>query len=175
MAPPTRPVSSEPPPASAPPEAPGTSAPTAVLSDVAEAAGVADRQFGVGAVFLDYDRDGDMDIVLTAFDEPVELFRNDVSGPDTNWLEILLDTSGDPTLAPDGYGSRVIATTGGVSQYAWVNGGANYLGRSQVVAHFGLGANDSVAELRVEWPSGQVTRLDDVEADQIVSAEPPRD
>jgi hypothetical protein len=44
---------------------------------------------GVGT--LDYDNDGDRDIVVFSYDDGLYLFRNDLAGPDTNWLEIVLD------------------------------------------------------------------------------------
>jgi hypothetical protein len=126
---------------------------------------------GRSILLLDYDRDGDMDIAITSYDEPVKLFRNDLSGPDTNWIEIRLDTSGDPALAPDGYGAKVIATAGGVTQYFWLNGGATYLGRSQPVAHFGLYDATSV-DLVVEWPDGSTTSLFAVPVNQILTLTP---
>ncbi len=128
------------------------------------------QEQGRSLLTLDYDRDGDMDLVMTAFDGPLALFRNDVSGPNTNWIEIQLDTDADPTLAPDGYGSRVTAVTGAVSQYVWVNGGASYLGRSQPVAHFGLGSATTV-DLTVEWAHGGITTLPGLSANQIVTVE----
>jgi hypothetical protein len=118
---------------------------------------------------FDYDRDGDMDVVITTHDDSVMLYRNDLSGPNTHWLEVFLDTSGVPGLAPDGYGSRVIATTGSISQSVWVNGGATYLGRSQLVAHFGLGSATTVDQLEVEWADGTDTVLTNVAADQIIT------
>jgi hypothetical protein len=126
---------------------------------------------GRSLMLLDYDRDGDMDVLITGWDEPVVLFRNDVSGPNTRWIEIALDTTGDPGLAPEGYGSRVVATTGSVSQYSWVNGGATYLGRSQPVAHFGLGGA-SLVDLTVEWSDGTTTAVPDVATNQILTLGP---
>jgi hypothetical protein len=126
---------------------------------------------GRSLMLIDYDRDGDMDVLLTGWDEPVALYRNEVSGPNTNWIEIRLDTSGSAGLAPDGYGSRVIATTGTVVQYEWINGGATYLGRSQPVAHFGLGGATEV-EITVEWADGTLTELIDVAANQILTIAP---
>jgi hypothetical protein len=126
---------------------------------------------GRSLMLLDYDRDGDMDVLLTGWDEPVALYRNEVSGPNTNWIQLHLDTSGADGLAPEGYGSRVIATAGGVTQYDWITGGATYLGRSQPVAHFGLGAATSV-DLTVEWADGSTTTLLDVAANQILTVAP---
>lgn len=127
---------------------------------------------GRAALLLDYDRDGDMDVVLTGYDEPVALFRNDISGPDTHWIEIFLDSSGDPTLAPDGYGAKVVVTAGGVTQTAWPNGGSTYLGRSQMVTHFGLGSA-TLLDISVEWANGAVTTAAGLAADQIVTLGPP--
>jgi hypothetical protein len=126
---------------------------------------------GRSLLTLDYDRDGDMDIALTAYEAPFALFRNDLSGPDTHWIEIALDTDSAPGLAPDGYGSRVVANAGGVTQYAWVDGGTTYAGRSQPVAHFGLGSA-TVVDVTVEWADGSTTLLTDLPADQILTASP---
>jgi hypothetical protein len=124
---------------------------------------------GRSLLTLDYDRDGDMDIVITSWSAPLRLFRNDVTGSDAHWLEIRLNTDGDPVLAPEGYGSRVVITVSGVSQYFWINGGASYLGRSQPVAHFGLGTATIVDQLTVEWANGSTTVLTNVPADQILT------
>jgi hypothetical protein len=132
------------------------------------------NHFGAGRTLLtlDYDRDGDMDVVVTSYSEPVSLFRNDVSGVDANWIELALDTSADATLAPDGYGAKITATAGGATQTYWLNGGASYLGRSQPVAHFGLGA-ETTADIVVEWPDGTTTSMPGLSANQIVTATPP--
>jgi hypothetical protein len=142
------------------------------FTEVGVAAGFVHVSQGRSAMTLDYDRDGDMDVVLTSYNDDVKLFRNDVSGPDAHWIELFLDTSAHADLAPGGYGSKVVVTTGGVSQSVWVNGGASYLGRSQLVAHFGIGAATSIDELRVEWANGAITTLVDVPADQILTITP---
>jgi len=121
---------------------------------------------------LDYDRDGDMDIAIMCHDDAMILWRNDVAGPDRNWIEIFLDTSAVDTLAPDGVGSRIVAQTGGVSQYFHMSRGATYLGQSQLVAHFGLADAMDVDQLTVEWTNGDVTVWNDVPANQIVTISP---
>ncbi len=128
---------------------------------------------GRSIMTLDYDRDGDMDLVIVPHNAQVAVFRNDLSGPDKHWLEVLLDTSGvGPPLAPDGIGSRVIVTAGGVTQYFYMSRGATYLGQSQLVAHFGLGAATTVDTLTVEWTDGSTTTLTNFAADQIITVSP---
>ncbi|MDH3626511.1 MAG: CRTAC1 family protein [Acidobacteriota bacterium] len=126
---------------------------------------------GRSVLTIDYDKDGDMDVVITAFNEPVTLFRNDLSGTDINWIQIALDTSGDPSLCPDGYGAKVTAVTNSATQYFWINGGASYLGRSQPIAHFGLGTDTSV-DVTVDWANGTATTATGLTANQMATLTP---
>ena len=128
---------------------------------------------GRSLMTLDYDRDGDMDILITSNNGLVALYRNDLAGADIHWLEVFLDTSGNPSLAPEGIGSVVRATTGSVTQHFYLSPGATYLGQGQAVAHFGLGAATTVDQLVVEWTDGSTTVLNDVAADQILTLAAP--
>ncbi len=127
---------------------------------------------GKSLMTLDYDRDGDLDLVITCWNAAVRLWRNDVSGSNRNWLEIFLDTSPVAALAPDGIGSRITAATGIVSQYFTMSRGATYLGQSQLVAHFGLGSASDVDQLAIEWTNGTTTVWNDVPANQIITVSP---
>jgi hypothetical protein len=127
---------------------------------------------GRSLMTLDYDRDGDLDIVITCYNAPVMLWRNDVSGPGRNWLEVFLDTSAAPALAPEGLGARLTAQTGAITQHFYMSRGATYLGQSQNLAHFGLGSATDVDVLTVEWPDGTTTVWNDVPANQSITISP---
>ena len=138
-------------------------------------AGFAHRGQGRGMVHLDYDDDGDQDVVIFNNQGRPALLRNDAIHPGRppagGWLRVFLDTTGDAAAAPDGFGARVVVTTGGVEQVRAMFGGAGYLTSSERSAHFGLGAGHAagnaadlaagapVDELRVEWPDGLVSRF----------------
>ena len=128
---------------------------------------------GRALMTLDYDRDGDMDVLITSNNGLVALYRNDLTGSDIHWLEVFLDTSANPALAPEGVGSVVRATTGTVTQSFYLSPGATYLGTSQAVAHFGIGAAPTVDQLVIEWTDGATTVLNDVAADQILTLTAP--
>ncbi len=137
--------------------------------DVAAPAGFVHTFEGRSLMTLDYDLDGDMDVVITAYNDPVKLLRNDISGAGTNWLKLYLDTSGDPTLAPGGFGTKVTITAAGRSQHYYLGGGATYLGQSELVAHFGLGSMTTVDRLIIEWANGGTTVLNDVAANKALT------
>ena len=127
---------------------------------------------GRGLVNADFDNDGDQDILIFNQLGPVNLYRNDLSGPRTAWLRVFLDTSGHPDLAPNGFGARVSVRVGDLWQHRPIHGGSTYLSVAELSAHFGLTDADSVAELRVDWPDGSRTEFTGVATRQTVVITP---
>lgn len=122
----------------------------------------ADRvEDGRGLSVLDYDQDGFVDIVLRNYAQPAQLLRN--LGGQEHWLEIkLVGTESNR----DAVGARLTLIAGGKRQVREVHAGSSYLSASSLVQHFGLGDDVAVDSLEVRWPSGHVTRLEDLDADQ---------
>jgi len=110
--------------------------------------------------------------VITALNAPVRLFRNEIAGPDTNWLVVYLNTDADPSLAPDGIGSRITATMGGVTLYRNMDSRTTWLGQSELLVHFGLGSASVVDQLVVEWANGTTTVMNNVDANQALTLSP---
>jgi hypothetical protein len=151
------------------------------FEEVALASGLSHTLQGRGLVHFDYDVDGDMDIAIFSNGDNLKLFRNDVvndvSGTpaDANWLKLRLDTSAHPGLAPEGIGASVRIKTGSEFQYMRLTGGSNFLGRSELVAHFGLGTATTVDQIQVTWADGFRSQLSGVAANQqleIAAVEP---
>ena len=59
-------------------------------------------------------------------------------------------------------------TLGGRTLLGRIDGGSNYLSQSELSAHFGLGSATMVDQIRVLWPNGAITVLEDVASDQIL-------
>ena len=131
---------------------------------------------GRGLARLDYDNDGDQDILLLAYQEPVTLLRNDLPnqtpGFNANWIRVLIDTDAREDLAPAGIGARVRALTDTSCQHRYIDAAARYLASSEVSAHFGLAGADTVT-LEVEWHDGTLVVLPDIGANQTVTVEAP--
>lgn len=141
------------------------------FEDVAQAAGLNYDRQGRGLAGLDYDNDGDEDLLIFGYDEALVLLRNDVSiaCPECHWLRVRLDTASRGNLAPDGFGSRVSVSVGGTAQVRFIDGGSSYLTQSEPSAHFGLGSATIVDELQVLWNDGAELTLYSVAADQIIT------
>ncbi len=143
------------------------------FDDVAAESDVTHDGQGRGLAALDLEGDGDQDILVITYDDPVTTYANQSSTNGCHWLRVFLDTSNDPRLAPDGFGSRVLVTAGGRTQVRSIDGGSNYLIQSELSAHFGLGGQAAAEQLRVRWTSGAETVLTGVPADRTVTISSP--
>ena len=143
----------------------------ASFSEIALASGFVHTDEGRGLVYLDAENDGDLDVIITTYLGPLTYFRNDTNGG--SWLRIAFDTSANPLLAPDGFGTRVVATVGEQSYCRFMSSSPSYLSTSELTVHFGLGSAATVDELRVEWARGYVTIMNDVEVNQHLTIAAP--
>jgi hypothetical protein len=139
------------------------------FTEVAVASGFIHNGQGRALVNFDFDNDGDQDVAICNNNQVISFFRNDLpAGPDTHWLRVFLDSGAIATIAPDGIGTVVRATVGGVSMARLIHTGG-FQGNSEISAHFGLAGNTVVSELRLEWPNGTITTLNNVAANQTIT------
>ena len=142
------------------------------FSDVSEAVGLRGfNTFGVGrgVAVADYDADGDLDLFIVNSGGPPMLLRNE-GGNRRHWLQIR--TIGTVSNR-DGIGARVTVSTGEHHQVQQVAAGASYLSQSCLDVAFGLGDSTHVDRVVIQWPSGIVQTLTDIQPNQrIVVVEP---
>jgi hypothetical protein len=117
------------------------------------------------AAIADYDNDGDLDILVNNNGQAAQLFRND-GGNSNHWLEIFLVGARSNR---DGVGARVTVAAGGLVLYDQRKGGMSYQSAQDPRLHFGLAECTRVDAVEVVWPSGIVTKLRNLRADQIIS------
>lgn len=123
---------------------------------------------GRGAAYLDYDNDGDLDLVLTANNGVARLLRND-NGNQNDFLRI--KTVGTRS-SRDGIGAKVtIKTANGIRLSAMVKSGSSYLSQSELPLTFGLGKPSPGKTLAIEvlWPSGRKDSVSGIKPNQSIT------
>jgi hypothetical protein len=104
-----------------------------------------------GLAYGDFDRDGDLDLLLTTNNGPAYLFRNDQDGKSRSIRFTLQGVKSNR----DAIGAQVKIFYGGEMQSRTVRGGSSYLSQSELPVTFGLGRRDAVERVVMEWPSGR--------------------
>jgi hypothetical protein len=128
--------------------------------DVSSQAGPSFSQprVGRGLAYGDFDRDGDLDLLMTTNNGPAVLFRNDVSSGHRSVRLRLVGTKSNR----DAIGATIRIHHGETSQTRVVRSGSSYLSQSELPVTFGVGRRDRVDLVVVTWPSGRVEESKDV-------------
>ena len=100
------------------------------------------------AATADFDRDGDLDMIIANLDDPPSVLRNNADG---NRLVVQLQ-SGEGNVF--GIGAQIEIETNAGKQLRLLAPMRGYAATSEAIAHFGLGDETVVNRLTVTWPDG---------------------
>lgn len=118
-----------------------------------------------GAAYADFDHDGDLDIVVSTNHGPAYLFRND-GGNRNQWLHLkLIGTRSNHSAL----GAVVTVNSAGGRQTQTVHSGSSYCSQSELGLTFGLGQDNLVKSIEVQWPSGQKDHYTNIKANQYLT------
>jgi hypothetical protein len=120
-----------------------------VTSEIGD--GFEQPKVGRGLAYGDFDRDGDLDLLLTTNNGPAYLYRNDQLAGNRSIRFRLVGTKSNR----DGIGATVRIVSGGLGQSRMVKSGSSYLSQSELPVTFGLGKRDRVERTVITWPSGR--------------------
>jgi len=142
------------------------------FSDVTTEWGITGMGIHDGAAYVDLDGDGDLDLVVNDLNGPALVYRNNTVSLDTvgfphrgpHYLRLELRAAGKNTY---GLGAKVTVFSAHGMQVQEQYTSRGFQSSVDPVMHIGLG-EDSVASLRVSWPSGKTGELNDVKADCTV-------
>lgn len=118
-----------------------------------------------GGAYGDLDNDGRLDIVLSNSRTHPTILHNTLEN-DNHWINIKLQG----TLSNrDAIGSRVRVTTGDKTQIQEVRAGGSYQSQYDTRLHFGLGQDDTIDKLHIQWPNGQKQIFENVKSNQFIT------
>ena len=108
-----------------------------------------------GAAFGDYDRDGDLDVLVTTNNGAARLLRN--GGTENRALRLSLRGTSSNR---DAIGARVLVRLAdGTRRTLMVKTGSSYLSQSELPLTIGLGGSGFVDAIEVTWPTGSTEKL----------------
>jgi hypothetical protein len=99
----------------------------------------------------DFDRDGDLDVLMTTNNGPAYLYRNDQRAGNKSIRFRLVGTQSNR----DAIGATVRIFHEGVIQSRLVKSGSSYLSQSELAVTFGLGKRDKIDRVQIQWPNGR--------------------
>jgi len=112
--------------------------------------GFAQSKVGRGLAVADFDRDGDLDLLLTTNNGPAFLYRNDQLARNRSIRLHLIGTKSNR----DAIGATVRLYSNGQIQSCQVRSGSSYLSQSELPLTFGVGKQDEIEKITIDWPSG---------------------
>jgi len=150
------------------------------FADVGGVSGLDDPADGRAAAFLDYDRDGWLDIALTNANAPrLVLFRNRIGclPPAAGGRIVALRFVGGnatPRPAPgwsarDGIGARVTVDLGDVTLVREQRAGEGFAAQNSATMVIGIGARTVVPALTLAWPAGKSATTADIPAGTLLT------
>jgi enediyne biosynthesis protein E4 len=144
------------------------------FKEKAAAVGVNDYGIGRGSVTLDYDNDGDLDL-LVVNQKPVNtypvqsftrLYRNE--SLTKNWLKVKLTGKDSDS---NGIGSRVTVVVGSERMIREIDGGSGHLSQNSTIAHFGVGSAQTIDSVIVSWMGGEEKVLTNIQTNTMITVE----
>ncbi|GAB4022907.1 VCBS repeat-containing protein [Spirosoma migulaei] len=124
------------------------------FADVSKQWGLNTESFANGAAYADFDNDGDLDLVINNVDAEALIYRNRSREQSPNQHYLTINLQGDAANR-QGIGTKVTLWRAGQMQYQELSVVRGYLSSVEPALHFGLGKQDKIDSLQIDWPGGR--------------------
>ena len=125
------------------------------------------KRSGRGLAVLDYDNDGDLDVIISHVDMQATcaLLRNDCQNGN-HWLGLTLKGKNGPANA---VAAKVTAIAGNSRQVLVNQWGTAYLSNNDPRLHIGLGKEKKIDSLEIIWADGTKEVYKNIECDRYIT------
>ncbi len=117
-----------------------------------------------GATYADLDNDGRLDLIISNINEVASIYKN--NNLINNYIALKLKGS-DVNRSAIGARIEINAGTLNLTYEHYLNRG--YLSTVSDIAYIGLGKNSLIDSLKVIWPDGQISKLNNVAVNQTLA------
>jgi hypothetical protein len=136
------------------------------FTNQAEAWGLAQSGFSNGAVYVDLNNSGALDLVVSSVNGPSRIYRSRARDNGNHYLGVRLQGIGANTA---GIGAKVIAVHDGTRQLLEQMPTRGFQSAVEPRLHFGLGATQRIDSLIVIWPDRRFQILTNIGVDQTIT------
>ena len=139
------------------------------FTNVSDAWGVAQPSFSNGAVYVDLNNTGALDLVVNKINATASIYRNrvrEMNPARSHYLGVALRGARGNT---GGIGAKVMITAGGKRQMLEAMPTRGFESSVDPRLHFGLGTTTRVDSLTVVWPDRRFQVLTNVTADRFIT------
>ncbi|NEW83044.1 MAG: VCBS repeat-containing protein [Mariniphaga sp.] len=135
------------------------------FTDQSLAWGMDNKGFHNGAVYVDLDNDGDLDLVTNDTNDYSSVYRNNCNSLfGNNYLRIKLN-------GPFSVGAKISIDCNGKKQFLEHNPVRGFQSSQDPIEHFGIGRDSIVDALKIVWLDGKTQQLVKIKANQLVTLE----
>ena len=127
--------------------------------------GLNDPGFSNGAAYVDFDNDGDLDIVTNNLHGEAGVYKNNAIN---NYLQVKLS---GPASNPLGIGSKVYVSAGSEIQFIELYLARGYESSVSNIINFGLGNESKAQKVVIQWPDGKTSTLENVSANKKITVD----
>lgn len=139
------------------------------FENVGESWGLAKAAASFGVAMGDLDGDGDLDLIVNNFEDPVSLYRNNSPGGNHR---VKIRLKGKKNCYGIGATLKAIMEDGEIlTRYLTLSRG--FYASDDPIVHFGLGENQKIDELQIAWPGGTTQSIKELPADRFYTITEP--
>lgn len=120
-----------------------------------------------GAIYVDLDNDGDLDIVTNNFNSTAGLYKNTT---DNNSNYISLDVSYKGSNI-EGIGTKAIVYADGKTQTKQIFKSRGFLSSLESKLHFGIGSTEKIDSIEIIWPNNEYQTIHTPDTNTLIAIE----